>query len=78
MLAHFISMSVQLKHLMVEKFEWFLHVVQFVSVDFEFLYVFISLKAHRFISKDHCRIGLIIIFEKLRQSLCTLPLIRSQ
>lgn len=31
-LAHLISMPVQLKHLIVENFEWLLHVVQYVSI----------------------------------------------
>jgi hypothetical protein len=30
-LAHLISMTVQLKYLLVEQFEWLLHVVQYVS-----------------------------------------------
>ncbi len=29
--AHLISMTVQLKYLLVEQFEWLLHVVQYVS-----------------------------------------------
>ena len=30
-LAHLISMTVQLKYIQVEQFEWILHVVQYVS-----------------------------------------------
>jgi hypothetical protein len=33
-LAHLISMTVQLKYLLVERFEWLLHVVQYVRHSF--------------------------------------------
>jgi hypothetical protein len=30
--AHLISMSVQLKYLLIEKIEWLFHIVQYVSI----------------------------------------------
>jgi len=32
--AHLLSMPVQLKHLFIQKFEWFLYVIQYVSIHF--------------------------------------------
>jgi hypothetical protein len=36
--AHLLSMPVQLKYLFVEKFEWLLYVIQYVSIHFVLTY----------------------------------------
>ena len=33
-LAHLISMPIQLKHLVIENFEWLLQIIEYVSDDF--------------------------------------------